>query len=291
MMTLDRNWLGAHPLPMPGADTDKNTRGRVLVAGGSKTVPGGVLLTGEAAFRAGAGKVQLASVGMAAVGLGLRLPEAAVFDLPSDAKGELASGAGIALVDLIHDGDALAAGPGMAPAAGTTEIMKALLANPSNDGSLLLDAAMIPEARQFEKNVEPWAGRRVLTPHRGEMAALMECTEEAVSPELAQYAARRFGATIVLKGPETWIAGADGSMLYYEGGGPGLAVSGSGDVLAGIIVALLARGADPQQAAGWGVWAHGQAGRCLASKVGTLGFLASELLPFIPRLLDIENDA
>jgi NAD(P)H-hydrate repair Nnr-like enzyme with NAD(P)H-hydrate dehydratase domain len=74
-------------------------------------------------------------------------------------------------------------------------------------------------------------------------------------------------------------------MLHYAGGGPGLATSGSGDVLAGIIGGLLARGAAPMVAAAWGVWLHGEAGKQLAQRSGPLGFLARELVPIVPSLL------
>ena len=90
---------------------------------------------------------------------------------------------------------------------------------------------------------------------------------------------------IALKAGDTVIAAPDGTLLLYRGGGVGLATGGSGDVLAGIIGGLLARGAAPLVAAGWGVWLHGEAGRRLGERIGPLGFLARELLAEIPRLM------
>jgi NAD(P)H-hydrate repair Nnr-like enzyme with NAD(P)H-hydrate dehydratase domain len=90
---------------------------------------------------------------------------------------------------------------------------------------------------------------------------------------------------VLLKGAETWIACPGEGLLRYPGGGPGLATGGSGDVLAGIIGGLLARGAAPRVAAAWGVWLHGEAGRRLAERICPLGFLGRELLGEIPRLL------
>ena len=113
----------------------------------------------------------------------------------------------------------------------------------------------------------------------------MQCEEDAVSPALAEAAAARFGATVLLKQSETWIASPGEPLLHYPGGGPGLATGGSGDVLAGIIAGLLARGVAPRMAAAWGVWLHGEAGRRLARAQGPLGFLARELLAEIPALL------
>ena len=128
MTPLDPAWLAAHPLPDPGKDTDKNSRGRVLVAGSSRTVPGAILLTGEAALRAGAGKLQLASVEGSAGPLGIAMPEAAVFPLLTADDGELGEDAGAALLDYVARCDALVFGPGMGATAPAEAILRALLA-------------------------------------------------------------------------------------------------------------------------------------------------------------------
>jgi ADP-dependent NAD(P)H-hydrate dehydratase len=128
----------------------------------------------------------------------------------------------------------------------------------------------------------------VITPNPDELASLLdrERDEAAANPDrCAGEAAMRYEATIVAKGEATVIAAPGGAVLRYPGGGVGLATGGSGDVLAGIIAALLARGADPLVAAGWGVWLHGEAGRRLAAEVGPVGFLARELAPRLPRLM------
>ena len=91
---------------------------------------------------------------------------------------------------------------------------------------------------------------------------------------------------MLVKGPQSHIVAPDGRAWKYQGGGPGLGVSGSGDTLAGIIGGLLARGAEPLAALVWGVWLHGEAGASLARKVGTIGFLAREIPGEIPPLLD-----
>lgn len=285
MIGLDETWLRANPLPPPGADTDKNKRGRVLAAGGSVAVPGALLLTGEAAFRAGAGKVQLATVEPAALLLGVRMPEAASYALPVNAEGELAEGSGVALADMVARCDTLVLGPGMGPEADSEQILRHLLSKSRHKVSLLLDAAVIAAAANLTAEARDWAGPLLMTPHPGEMAALMDCDETDVSARLAEKAAEKFDATIILKASETWIATPGGATLHYPGGGPGLATAGSGDVLAGLIAGLLARGGDPLTAAGWGVWLHGCAGLKLAESVGQLGFMASELLPEIPGMM------
>jgi hydroxyethylthiazole kinase-like uncharacterized protein yjeF len=288
MSEIDRDWLAAHPLPQPGPDTDKNKRGHVVAAGGSQAVPGALRLTGEAAFRAGAGKVQLATVEQGSALLGVALPEAAVFALPVNRDGELAARAGKALAGMLGRCDTVVLGPGMGAGADCEAILEAVLAHPRGDLTLLIDAAMIAAAAQMEQAVRGYAGRVVFTPHPGEMALLMACDEDRVAaqPEaLAREAAARFGATIVLKSSETWIATPDAPILHYPGGGPGLATGGSGDVLAGIIGGLLSRGAPPRIAAAWGVWLHGEAGKALSARIGPLGFLARELPAEVPALM------
>ncbi|AQR75237.1 NAD(P)H-hydrate dehydratase [Sphingomonas sp. LM7] len=288
MTPLDATWLAEHPLPEPAADTDKNTRGHVLVAGGSQTVPGAIRLTGEAALRAGAGKLQLATVERVVLHLGVLMPEAAIFPLPANAAGELDNDAGEALCRYLGPCDTLVLGPGMGPDAAAEAILRTVVAEPRASLSLVLDAAMIGAATDLAAEIHAHDGRIVLTPHPGEMIRLMGCDAARIDSDpagLAQEAARRFNATVLLKGPETWIACPREGLLRYPGGGPGLATGGSGDVLAGVIGGLMARGAAPRLAAAWGVWLHGEAGRRLAERVGPLGFLARELPGEIPRLL------
>ena len=130
----------------------------------------------------------------------------------------------------------------------------------------------------------------IMTPHCGEMAHLTGIDKDCIAglpdgPALA--AARDWNAVIALKGARTVIAAPDGTLWQHEGAGNiGLASSGSGDVLAGIIGGLLARGATEAQAACWGVALHARAGDRLAERLGTLGYLARELAAEVPVLLE-----
>jgi len=284
MTLLDTEWLRAHPLPPIDTDTDKNKRGRLLIAGSSTLVPGALLLSGEAGYRAGAGKVQLAVPGSIACAVGVRMPEAAVFALPQNDDGELGPEPE-RLTELLERCDCLVLGPGMGSHADAAALLDAVLAHEHTDGALLLDAAAIAICPDHATALCDWTGPLVLTPHPGEMASLMGCEADEIEPDMALHAARTFQATVLLKGPNTFVASPDGTVLQYPGGGPGMATGGSGDVLAGIIGGLLSRGADAQTAAAWGVWAHGQAGRRLATEQGSIGFLARELLPLVPGLL------
>jgi ADP-dependent NAD(P)H-hydrate dehydratase len=287
-IALDTAWLDAHPLPVHGEGTDKNSRGWVLLAGGAVRVPGALRLTGEAALRAGAGKLQMATVEGAALALGMLVPEAATIALPAGADGEIGAGAIPLLRDALERCDCFILGPGMGDSDRAGALIEAVLGEPREGLSILLDAAAIACADEFREILLRHEGRLVLTPHHGEMARLAGCEPEAIAADphgAACEAARRCGGVIALKAGETVIAAPDGACLLYRGGGVGLATGGSGDVLAGIIGGLLARGAAPLVATAWGVWLHGEAGRRLGERVGPLGFLARELLAEIPGLM------
>jgi len=277
------------PLPKPDDDASKDERGRVLVVGGSTQVAGAVRLAGEAALRAGAGKLQLATVASSAAALGMAVPESLVVALPQTRGGEISGSRAPALLAEHASGvDAMLVGPGMQSARAAHALLAPLVGRLREDAALILDAAALLALRTDETLLAPLAGRAVLTPHAGEMASLLGVEKEAVEAtpaELALGAAAQFGAVVVLKGSTSWIATPEGTLHRYDGGNVGLATSGSGDTLAGIVAGLAARGAPPLIAAVWGVYLHGSAGRALARRMGTLGFLARELLAEIPPLL------
>jgi NAD(P)H-hydrate epimerase len=132
--------------------------------------------------------------------------------------------------------------------------------------------------------------RRVLTPHPGEMARLSAKTIEAVNADRAgsaRRAAKEWGAVVVLKGAHTVVAHPDGRISEDPHEVPALASGGTGDVLAGVIGALMAQGSDPFSAAVTGVYVHAAAGRRLAQKLGDSGLLASDLLMEIPVVMNV----
>lgn len=285
-LRLDSNWLREHPLPAPDPHADKNARGRVLAIGGCMTVPGGLLLTATAALRVGAGKVQIATVRDAALPLGMALPEAAVFPMDQGPDGEIAS---IDALDtkLFGRSDAVIAGPAMGCGDAAGRIVDALLETFA-DIELVLDAAALmtlcDRAPALRRRIRP----AVLTPHIGEMAALLGCDAGAIDADregALRRAADHFGAIVVLKGSTSLIAAPDGPVFAYAGGGVGLATGGSGDVMAGMVAGLAARGAPALDATLWAVWLHGEAGRRCAEQLGPLGFLARELLAHVPGLM------
>lgn len=279
--------LGRWPLPELGAGSDKQSRGTLLVAGGSRSLPGAVLLAGTAALRVGAGRVRIATAASAALAVGVAFPEAAVLGLPETRGGELAPGGARSIVEALEPCRVLVVGPGMRDEALVRRLLRGLRRGGAGC-ALVLDAAalrVLAGRRPFERGA---LGPVIATPHAGEMAELWGCSRadvEAAPLELAREAARTLGVTLVLKGQQTLIVGARGSAYLNRAGNAGLATAGSGDVLSGIVGGLLARGADPVQAAVWAVSLHARAGEALARAVGPLGYLARELGAELPALM------
>jgi ADP-dependent NAD(P)H-hydrate dehydratase len=262
--TLLRRW----PLPQPKHSDGKNGRGRVVVVAGSAATPGAAQLAVDAALRAGAGRVTLATRPELALPLAIALPEARVISLSALRGREL-------------DANCLLIGPGMREDLPLVErLLRACSSVP-----VILDACAMNVLLDRSPRME---GPVLITPHAGELAHLRLGTREAINnaPEqFARGAAKRFDVGVVLKNATTFIAAADGRTWRHRGDNPGLGISGSGDVLAGIIAGLAARGAPLEQAAVWGVWLHAGAGQALARKIGPLGYLARELAAEVPRLM------
>jgi ADP-dependent NAD(P)H-hydrate dehydratase len=286
---LTRTVLKQRPLPALANDDDKEARGRVLVVGGSMLVPGAILLAGIAALRAGAGKLQLGTIRSAALSLGLAVPESLVFALPQTRSGNIAGTRAASLLrPYVAAASAVLVGPGMASGQSVHRLITALVAQLGSAATLVLDGAAAIALRQDEKLLKRLSGRAVLTPHAGEIASLTGLDKRHVekhAPVVAQRAAAKFGATVVLKGAPSWIAEPGGALFRFAGGSVGLGTSGSGDALAGIVAGLAARGAMPTTAALWGVWAHAASGALLARRIGKVGFLARELLVDVPAVL------
>jgi hydroxyethylthiazole kinase-like uncharacterized protein yjeF len=262
-----REWA----LPEPGSD--KESRGRVLVVGGSATTPGAVRLAGEAAARAGAGKLRLATVSDCVPSLAVAVPEAAVYALPTDAGGRLDVSAADQLHDLAAEVDAVLIGPGLKAPEAVVALLERLL--PRLRTRVVLDAVATAYVTTHPDDVPPDS---VLTVNPDELESIGLGTPEEASA--------RTGAVVLCGGVEKQVAAPDGRTWVVQGGGPGLGSSGSGDVQAGIVAGLLARGAEPAQAAVWGAFLHARAGEELAGAVGRLGFLARELPPVVPQLLE-----
>jgi ADP-dependent NAD(P)H-hydrate dehydratase len=286
-LALDAALLRDFPLPHHPDDGDKEERGRALFIAGSREVSGAAMLAGLAALRAGAGKLQIATAESVALGLGLSLYEARVIAFSEGEEGCIDPGAIEALVERCRHVQSLTIGPGMQDGDALATLIRSVLDSQA-DYPLILDAAALGVLPAFAAQVRAWPGGAALLPHNGEMAGLLECGADEVKADplqAARSAAERYGAVTLIKGEWSYIVAPDGRAFRYLGGGVGLATSGSGDVLAGIVGGLAARGADPLTATLWGVYLHGEAGRILSRDVGRVGFLARELIDLVPGLM------
>ncbi|CAN7232477.1 NAD(P)H-hydrate dehydratase [Pseudarthrobacter oxydans] len=288
--SLLRDW----PLPAPGED--KYSRGSVLVIGGARATPGAALLAGAAALRAGAGKLTLAVAESVAVQVGVALPECGAMGLPETSSGSV-TGEGLDMISSYLDSaDAILVGPGLDDPDLAEDLLRALLereaaAGDKNDGggpAVVLDAFALGALVNVQDRCDPWKGRLILTPNPKEAEILLERDLKDLPADVAEIA-DRYQAVVSCQGLIARPSGPDAleesELWKITTGYGGLGTSGSGDVLAGAIAGLRARGTTGPQAACWGTHLHAAAADRLASRLGPLGFLARELADELPALM------
>uniref|UniRef100_UPI00356467D9 NAD(P)H-hydrate dehydratase n=1 Tax=Paraconexibacter sp. TaxID=2949640 RepID=UPI00356467D9 len=248
-------------IPSRTADSTKFSSGHVLVVGGSPGLTGAPCLSATAAMRAGAGYVT-ACVPASLEGIfETRLLEVMTVGLPHSDGALVADGAAIVAERAAQRGGAVVLGPGLGAAPTARTFARALAAVVENP--LVLDADGLNAHAGRIESLASRKGPTVLTPHAGELARLLDTTSEAVGAARlahARSAAAAAGAVVVLKGDDTLIAAPDGRVAVSQGGAPGLATAGTGDVLSGVVAALLAKDLDPFTAACTGVQLHLRAG-------------------------------
>ena len=267
-------------LPDRAADSHKGDYGKILLLCGSRGYTGAAALAAMGALRSGAGLVFVGVPESIYAIEAVKLTEAIVFPLPED-NGKLSAKALPEIRKQLKNMDAVLIGPGLGISAGTMEVVEAVLREFA--GPVVVDAdgisilAMNPDLLKARK------APTVLTPHEGEFRRLNVATaEERLTGTML--AARELGCIMLRKGHETVIT--DGKGYYVnQTGNPGMAVGGSGDVLAGILVSLLGQRIDPLQAAACGAWLHGRAGDLCAKSLGMYGMLPSDMLMVLPRLM------
>jgi ADP-dependent NAD(P)H-hydrate dehydratase len=280
-VVVDDTVLRRLPLPELGSETSKNERGSVLIVGGSRETPGGVMLAGEAALRAGAGRLQLATVASVCAPLSVAVPEARVIELPETAAGAVAPAAAETLRSQVGACDVVVIGPGAMDPDPTGSLLRQLLPDVPAGVTVVIDAAAIPVLHEHPELILDFAGDAVVVPNPSEMATLLGRDEEAVrkDPETALADALDLvSAAVALRGGQTWMS-APGQPTYVDDFGlPALATAGSGDVAVGALAGVLARGASPLRAMIWAVHAHATAGRILAGSTSGLGLVARDLV-------------
>lgn len=276
---LLRRW----PLPHPGGS--KHGRGQTIVIGGARSTPGAAMLAGVAALRVGAGVLALAVAESVAPVVAVAVPESAVFALPQDDDGSVTAEAASTLAVRLADYDAILVGPGLDDADRTRELLEALATVTDDAGYVVLDAYALGALRGVHGR-DAWAGRLCLTPNEAEAAWLLgvdrdDLEEVGGEIDIAAAIAAEYDACVSYQG--FVHDGESGWVVPF--GHSGLGTSGSGDVLAGAVAGLLARGADRAQAVCWATYLHAASGDRLAPAVGRIGFLARELVDNLPRVL------
>ncbi|HEY3828271.1 MAG TPA: NAD(P)H-hydrate dehydratase [Solirubrobacteraceae bacterium] len=271
-------------LPRRGAASTKFSSGHVLIVGGSLGLTGAPQMGALAAMRAGAGYVTACIPSSQQVVLATAAtPELMTRGLP-DADGALILAAVEPALAAAERGGALALGPGLGRTAGAFELAREL-ARRAPVASVIDADALNAHAGRLEELATREAPT-VLTPHAGELARLLEISSAEVERERLRYvraAAALARAVVVLKGDDTLIADPAGNVAINPGHSPALATAGTGDVLSGVIAALLAQELDPFRAAACGVWIHAAAGRGAARAVGAAeGVIASDVIAALP---------
>jgi NAD(P)H-hydrate epimerase len=269
-------------IPRRGADSTKFAAGSVLVCGGSTGLTGAPCLASESAMRTGAGYVTACVPASLNHIFEARLLEVMTAPLP-DSDGALGRGAAGAVLDRVGRVQAMVLGPGLGRADETLELARELAQRV--EVPLLLDADGLNAHAGRLADLAARSTPTVLTPHAGELARLLGSNSgevEAHRLTSVREAAAVSGSVVVLKGDDTLVAEPEGRLGVSRGGAPALATAGTGDVLSGVIGALLAKRLDPFTAACAGVFVHAAAGRLAAARIGGEGVIASDVIASLP---------
>ncbi len=271
-------------LPPRPAEGHKGTFGKVLVVAGSVGMTGAAALAGRAALRAGAGLVRVATARSALPIVASIEPSYTTLPLAEDAAGRVAARAVNTILNAAQENDAVAVGPGMGQSAGLRSVVEALLQQESL--RLLIDG----DGLNNLSRLAGWPGKCranvILTPHPGEMKRLwFGLFREEMGENRQQTAVRVAQSTktiVALKGASTVVT--DGQRVYTNAtGNPGMATAGSGDVLTGVIAALMGQGLSDFDATVLGVYRHGLAGDIAADRLGPISVMATDLIDALPE--------
>jgi NAD(P)H-hydrate epimerase len=273
-------------LPTRGPDSHKGTFGTALVVAGSVNYTGAALLAGTAAYRVGAGLVQMAVPSPLHSILAGHLPEATWLPLEDEA-GFISERAAETFKQNLSRATAVLIGPGLGTSPSTTKFMASLL--PDLKMPVIIDADGLRHLQQITGWQKKLPRPAILTPHPGEMSVLTGLSKEEIQSDRGNAAmrhAREWGHVVILKGAFTVIASPDGRTTVIPVATPALARAGTGDVLAGLITGLCAQGLNAYEAAVAGAYIHAQAGLLAANDLGTsASVLASDVLDHIPEII------
>jgi hydroxyethylthiazole kinase-like uncharacterized protein yjeF len=270
--------------PSPGES--KYDRGVVLVVGGARRSPGAVALAGVAALRVGAGRLTLGAAGSVADGLAIAVPECGIVPLGETERGSVRGDAAAELESDLESSDAVLFGPGLDDVDAAAHLLDGVVAAVGEDTIVVLDAFALVAVHDEPARVDRLAGRLIVTPNPTELAMLADEDEIHGSDTKAVLRAARAVASRLraVVATQNLVVDPSGAAWSIRAGNPGLGTSGSGDVLAGSIAGMAARGVGAARAAVWGTYLHAEAGDRLA-ETAPVGFLARELSDHFPSIL------
>lgn len=263
---------------------NKGDFGRIFILAGSRGFTGAAALSSFAALRAGAGLVTLGCPEKVYSILARRHPEVMVRPLPSTPHGTLSEKGLREILEFARTQDVLALGPGLGRHPSTVRLLRKLMIQSSLP--LVVDADGVNALKGKPELLKKCRWAPILTPHPGEFIRAFGGKKPVTDRERrrrVRETARRFGVILVLKGYHSVIARPNGQVSRNPTGNPGMATGGTGDVLTGIIAALLGQGISAYQAARFGVYLHGLAGDLAAQEKGEVSLVAGDLIEFFPR--------
>ncbi len=270
-------------LPYRWGDMHKGDAGRLLIVAGSAGMTGAAALAGLGAARSGAGLVTLAVPESLNDILEAKCTEVMTLPVPETGQRSLARETAAQILAFAENCDAVALGPGLSQVSETQELARELIGRISQP--LVVDADGLNACVDATDVLKDRSAPTVITPHPGELSRLVDLSVTDIQADrvgAARQAAGDLSCVVVLKGAATVTATADGEVWVNPTGNPGMASGGVGDVLTGVIAALLAGGADDLEAAVSGVFYHGRAGDLAAERCGERGLVASDLLEQVP---------
>ena len=277
----------AAALPWREPDSHKGTYGTVLILAGAPGTAGAAVLTALGALRGGAGLIKVAVPDSVYGIVASQLTEPLVLSFASGDSGGIAASCCAAIVELAGEADVVAIGPGIGTAPETVELVRRVVADigvPTIIDADGLNAFAGGVVDELASTGPP----RILTPHPGEVARLLEIFTADVQADRAAAAhelSRRSDATVVLKGYRSLVCTPAGELAVNPTGNPGMATGGSGDVLTGLIAALVGQGVAPAAAARTGAFLHGEAGDLAAVEVGETSLVASDIVEALPEAI------
>lgn len=290
---LTPSWVGRRLPPRP-LDSHKGTFGHALVVAGSRNYVGAAYLASQGALRSGAGLVTLATPNSVYTIAASKLTEVIHLPLPEDDDGRIHPDAAELILANIDRYSALLVGCGLGWSSGTAKFVEQLLLNGREGLPTVVDADGLNILSQFTEWWQRIAGPATVTPHPGELATLTATKTSVVQSsriDTARHWAAKWNVTVALKGAHTLIGEPDGMVRISPFANPGLASGGTGDLLSGVIVGLMAQGLVPGDAACCAVYLHGHVAETVWERLGDAGLIASDLIDGLPEAINQTRQA